>query len=579
MTTPLALRMTDVAGLLGSIRGRLVVGLVILVALLTIAVAYGRSSMTDMSAVIGRTLAEVQEEARLSSALSATIAQEIESAAHYLETRDMSAQAAFRRLGLAAHRIQREMNGLPGQTAAEVALVASIDSKLSDLENHYARAHRLADLGRMQPALREAQRTREITDALLADIAQLGQLKARKMAAASRQLTEEAARRSWLLVFFVVLALLAGSTVIGWVIYSIARHLRHLVQHAKELSQGNLTVRTTGDMPGEFEVLARALNHTGESLATVVSVVAKTADDVADAAQDLASVSEQIALSANQMASAMSEVTAGAETQVSELRSIDAALQSLRQRAGGVRDGAAEVNSLASAIERAAAEKRSEVERALAILMDVRATVQSAAAEVVALNDTTADITRFVGTVSRIAEQTNLLALNAAIEAARAGQAGRGFAVVADEVRKLAEQAQTAADEIVQMTGMVTARVSRTSTAMESGVSRVGEIERVSREIDDALTIISSAAERTRLAATTVSTAAEENEAVLVGAATGIASIARTAEGHAATAEEVSASTEEQSAACEQMNSASTHLTDGSTLLRELVKGLRTGTT
>src|SRR5207237_10791105 len=117
---------------------------------------------------------------------------------------------------------------------------------------------------------------------------------------------------------------------------------------------------------------------------------------------------------------------------------------------------------------------------------------------------------QFVVSGRRIAEQTNLLSLNAAIEAARAGEAGRGFSVVAGAVRKLADQTQAAADDVVKMTDSVTTRVAATSKAMEQGVSHVGEIERVSRELDSALSTILASAERARAAASGVTTRVTE---------------------------------------------------------------------
>lgn len=562
---------------LNSIKQRLWVGFITLMALMLVAGVLGWRSLTMLSLAIRETLAEVQQEARLSSNLTIDIAQTIQAGGHYVENRDSLSLEEYRRFGMRAHNIQRSMSNMAGQSAEEISLVARIDETLSQVEVAYTLAHRLSDLGRSEVARRQAETTRPLVARLLADMDRLGQMKALKVQKASERLRAESRWRTTVLLSVIFVALVIATIIVLRTVRSINGPLRELVAHARELSAGNLGIRTTSHMPGEFETLASAMNQTGESLSQVVSVAATTADDVASSAHDLASVSEQISLSASQMAEAMGEVTQGAELQVHQLREVDDALQTIRRRAEGVLAGAEEVGALAGTIEQSAQAKRIEIERALSILTDVRSTVQKAGAEVVELDRTAEGINKFVGSVSRIAEQTNLLALNAAIEAARAGQAGRGFAVVADEVRKLAEQAQAAADDVIHLTSVVTARVKSTALAMEIGVSRVGEIERVSRDIDSALTIIGAAAERTRGAARTVRAEAEQNMDIVKTAASGVSSIAKTAEGHAAAAQEVSASTEEQSAACEQMSSASSHLLQGSTRLRELVGGLKTG--
>ena len=563
------------AAAVASIRGILQLGFGSLVVLLVVAGAIGFHALRSMSKEVKASFALVQEQSQLSSRLSSDIAQQLQAATVYLDTRDSATLAEFRALGWDAHATQRRMNARRGQSAQEVALTASIDEKLSLVETHFARAHRLADLGRLGEARTEAALARPIASGILSDIDRLGEAKARKVADASRSLSRYALRRSLWLVTLIGIALLCAFAVVTRTIGSVSQPLADLVNHAMAFSDGDLTVRTTRKMPREFEILAQALNHTGESLSRIVAVVAATSDSVAQSAHDLSSVSNQLSQSAGQTSSSMGEVSGGAEAQVQELRQISDALREIRGQALGMLSGAGDVNSFAASIEQTSSARRRELERTLGILTDVRHSVQQATQEVAVLNDTAVDINRFVETVSRIAEQTNLLALNAAIEAARAGRAGKGFAVVADEVRKLAEQAQGAADEIVVLTTKVTDRVATTTRAMVESSTRVAEIERISKDVEDALTTIGAAAEKTRHAAAAVASAAEANVQVVSVAAESISSIARTAEGHASAAEQVSAATQEQSAACEQMSAASSELLENSSLLREMVKGLR----
>ncbi len=558
----------------GTIRARLLTGFAAMILLLVVAGVVGHNALTSLSDQISASLTSARREATLTAGITSNVSQELAAGARYLQIPDTANEQAFRRYGWDAHLAQKQLNASSGLNADDIALVASIDQKLASIEIELAAAHRLKDLRRDTDAQASVALAQPIESALLGDVQQLGQRRARQMDFTAADLRSEAERRSAILVAVIVGTMLLGVAIVTSTVRSISMPLSQLLSHARALSAGRLDVRTSTEMPGEFRELAAAMNSTAASLSRIVEVAAQTSDEVSTSAHQLASAAEQISVAAGHTATAMSDVTEGAEHQVVALRSVDDALRIIRARADSVRSGASQARELAEAIEQSAREKRVEVDRALGILTDVRSSVERAAAEVRELDATAERINRFVAIVSRIAEQTNLLALNAAIEAARAGNAGRGFAVVADEVRKLAEQAQTAADDVVQLTAVVTARVTSTTQAMQKGAAHVGEIERLSRDIDSALSAISGAAERTLVAARDVTIAADENATAVLEASDGISRAARTAESHAAAAEEVSASTEEQSAACEEMSSASATLLDGAARLKEIVAAL-----
>lgn len=564
---------------LRSIRIRLFVGFGILALLVVATGLFGRGSIGRLAYEISSSLGMVQRDARLTARLSSNVAQALAAADMYLSAPSVETRDRFSRYMWDAHAVKREMNRTMTHGAEEATLIADLDAALSSVEIDYSLSHRLTDLGRRDEARIVANRARGRVDALLNDVRTLGENRIREFEATASAIHSETLRRSLVLLIVALLTVVFGVVVVINSVRFITRPLELLVTHARALSDGKLSARTTSELPGEFQELASAMNSASASLERVSRVASATADDVAASARDLAGVTQQISAAATEMAASMGEISGGADSQVRQIRSVDDALRTLRTSADTVRHGAAELMSLAGGIEDQAMSKRQEIARALGILTDVRANVQRAAAEVVALNRAADDIENFVSTVSRIAEQTDLLALNAAIEAARAGAAGRGFAVVADEVRKLAEQAQRAADDVVRLTRTVTAQIDATTEAMGRSAARVAEIESLSREVDEALTTISNSAERTRAAASAVSAEADRNAETVAEAATGITSIARTAEGHAAAAQQVSASTQEQSAACEQLSSASTQLVQGSMQLRQLVGTLRVEST
>lgn len=559
-----------------TIRQVLTVGFTFLILLLISAGAVGWVSMSRMADEVSRTLSDAQQDARQASDFSNVVTQEIQAANTYLSDQDSRSDADFRRLGWEAHSLHRNFNSGSDAIAEQIGRTVAIDTTLARVESAFALSHRLTDLGRLDEAHVEAQRARKMVPPLLEQLTGLEHARATQLASMSDNLRKQSVARSRLLVSVIVVATLIAIMIVMRTGRAVGRPLRLLVRHAVQLSHGDLQQRTDADMPGEFRTLADAMNHASIALSRIVSGAATTAEEVAQSASDLASASKQISASAGEVADAVEEVSHGAESQVAQLRQVNEALDGIRTRGDNLVGGAQEVHSLASSIEAEAHDKRLEIDRALKILFDVRTIVEQAAAQVRELNTTATDINKFVVSVSRIAEQTNLLSLNAAIEAARAGEAGRGFGVVASEVRKLADQTQAAADDVVKMTETVTTRVAATSKAMEQGVIQVGEIERVSRELDSALSTILSAAERTRTAASAVTTAATENARAVDSAAANLSLVARTAESHATSAMEVSASTEEQSAACEQMSLASTQLFHGSHVLRDLVGELKT---
>ena len=567
-----------------TISGRLLRAFLVLAVLLAGAGVLAYSALHTSAATATDALEVIRRDARLSSELSSTVAEEIQSASGYLRDGDATAQESFRRLMFQTHRITRAMNRQATRESDHIALVAQVDRTLSGVEVTYARAHRYLEMGDTVAARRAEAGAATGVHQLLGAIDRLGSLTERQVTLVAAEMRREAETRALALLLVFGGVMILGTLIVGATLRSVNDPLHQLVEHADALSRGAFETRTHTKLPGEFQKIATALNEAGTSLGVLATATAATASELASSSSELSRVSDRIAHKATEVSHVMENVTRGAENQVGMLKKIDAELAVNGERAIEVRQEASSVAALAESIEREAMDKRQTIGRAMAVMLDIRTSVQTASRTAESLHGVTEGIAQFVTSVGRIAEQTNMLALNAAIEAARAGDAGRGFVVVADEVRKLAEAAQRAADDVARLTNAITGRVNETVSTMQRSAGLVGEIETVGRDVGAALESITASAERTVAAAANLSQIAALNSTQMAGVQHSLSIVAGDAIGHATSAQQANASAQEQSAACQQMSAASQVLHGRSNRLRALVetrgaKGMTPGNT
>ncbi len=554
-----------------TIGGGLLRAFLVLAVLLAGAGVIAYNSLHTSAASAAAALDVIRRDARLSSELSAAVAEEMQAASQYLRDRDTSALSTFRRLTMRTHDITRAMNRQATRQSDHVALVAQVDRALTAVETSYSRAHRSLDDGNAAAARREESAVNAGIRPLLGGIDRLGSLTERQVTMVAAEMRREAEMRALAVMLVFGGVMIIGTLLVGATLRSVNDPLHRLVQHADALSRGAFDVRTTTRMPGEFERIAAALNEAGSSLGVLAAATASTASELSASSDELSRVSDRIAHTATEVSQVMANVTRGAENQVGMLKAIDAELAVNGERAIEVRQEAGSVAMLAESIEREAMEKRQTIGRAMAVMVEIRTSVQAASRTAESMHGVTESIAQFVTSAGRIAEQTNMLALNAAIEAARAGDAGRGFVVVADEVRKLAEAAQRAADDVARLTSAITGRVNETVSTMQRSAGLVVEIETVGRDVGAALESITASAERTVAAAANLSQIAAQNSTQMASVQQSLSVVASDAVGHATSAQRANASAQEQSAACQQMTAASEVLHGRSTRLRALV--------
>ncbi len=255
------------------------------------------------------------------------------------------------------------------------------------------------------------------------------------------------------------------ATALNQLLGAIHRALTELSDVTEAIGNGDLTSEMKGEYRGDLATIKTRLNHTQESLSSVVGTAQRVASNVAQMADELTSSSADMANGAHAQSAAAHQSLAAME-QTSSMASVNA-------------DHAQEATRLATSAATAADGGREQM-RGLSTAMTK-------------IEESSKRIVKVTKVIEDIAFQTNLLAINAAVEAAHAGRHGRGFSVVAQEVQNLAARSATAAQETAALVRDARDAVTRgvrgataTAAAFDHIVQNVRSVESLMTEISQA---------------------------------------------------------------------------------------------
>lgn len=261
--------------------------------------------------------------------------------------------------------------------------------------------------------------------------------------------------------------LLLGAVIVVVTLIAIIRPIKSANSQLNEIiseideGKGDLTKRLVTRNRDEIGSLVFGINAFLDKLESIMQKIQLKSVSLGESVEivlDQVSESEQsvndFSATMQQLAAGMEEVSATSAQLGSGVNQIFDAIKYMNIQ---VKDG----KNLSQDIEIRSREFSESAENSKQSTNDIVTELKEGLSTSIEKSKSVIKIQELTNEILNISSQTNLLALNASIEAARAGDVGKGFAVVADEIRSLAENSRSTANNIQNISNLVTESVEK----------------------------------------------------------------------------------------------------------------------